>query len=244
MIKKNFLQLFCALLATSLMAGCASSQNGEVADPIEGVNRGIFAFNNVVDNALLEPVAKGYRAAVPKPARTGIRNVLHNLKSPTIVANGLLQGNVTMAANDMTRFLANTLLGLGGLIDIAGAEGVRYHEEDFGQTLAVWGAGNGPYLVLPLYGPSTLRDTAGLAVDSYTDPLNLWLRNTDRDGGYYGRMAVSAVDKREELLDVLSDLKKNSVDYYAAVRSAYVQRRQSLIHGQTASENQGYEDMP
>ena len=244
MAKKHFLQLFLALLTTTMVTACAGSQNGDVADPVEGLNRGIFAFNTAVDNAVLEPVAKGYRAAVPKPARTGIRNVLHNLKSPTIVANDLLQGNVTTAANDLTRFFANTLLGLGGLIDVAGSEGVKYHEEDFGQTLAVWGAGNGPYLVLPLYGPSTLRDTTGLAVDSYTDPLNMWLRNTDRDGAYYSRMAVSAVDKREELLDVLGDLKKNSVDYYAAVRSAYVQRRQSLINGQATVDGQNYEDMP
>lgn len=243
MYKKNVKSLLSALLVTTLLAGCATAPNAEVSDPIEGVNRGIFKFNNVVDNVILEPAAKGYKAAVPKRARVGVRNVLHNLKSPTIIANDVLQGNFTGAGNDLTRFLANTLLGFGGLVDVAGSEGVKYKEEDFGQTLAVWGAGNGPYLMLPLLGPSTLRDTTGLVVDSYTDPLNMWLKNTDRDGAFYTRVAVSTVDKREELLDVLADLKKNSVDHYAALRSAYVQRRAALVNDKAASE-QKYEDIP
>ncbi len=213
-----------------LLTACATgNQSDGVSDPIEGLNRGIFKFNDAVDTAVLKPVAEGYRAGVPKPARTGVRNALRNLKTPTLVANNLLQGDLSSACDGLTRFFANTLFGLGGTIDVAGAEGVTYKEEDFGQTLGVWGAGHGPYVVLPFFGPSSVRDTTGLVVDTYADPFRLWTSNTDRDALGYGRMALSAVDKREELLDVLADLKKNSIDYYAATKSAYIQRRETLV---------------
>lgn len=236
---KNILALAAA---TTLLAACSTAGTGEVADPIESVNRGIFKFNDVVDTAVLKPVAEGYRAGVPKPARVGVRNFLRNLKTPQLVANNLLQGDMNSAGDDVTRFFANTFFGLAGLVDVAGAENVKYKEEDFGQTLGAWGLSNGPYLVLPLFGPSTVRDTTGLIVDGYTDPVRLWLSNTDREGIYYGKVAVAAVDKREELLDVLADLKKNSIDYYAATKSAYIQRRAALV----ANEGNGTNvpDMP
>jgi len=227
----------------TLLSGCSSTNtNGDITDPIEGVNRGIFKFNDVVDTAIIKPVAEGYRAGVPKPARVGVRNVLRNLKSPTLVANDLLQGNLSSACDGVTRFFANTLFGLGGAIDVAGSEGLKYKEEDFGQTLGVWGVGTGPYLVLPLFGPSSARDTTGLAVDMYSDPVRLWLSNTDRDGISIARTVVSAIDKREELLDVLADLKKNSIDYYASVKSSYVQRRQNLVTNN--GQNGDLADMP
>ncbi len=191
---------------------------------------------------MLKPVAEGYRAGVPKPARVGVRNALRNLKSPQIVANDLLQGNVTAACDGLTRFLANTLFGLAGTIDVAGAEGVKYKEEDFGQTLGVWGAGTGPYVVLPFFGPSSVRDTAGLAVDIYSDPVRLTLENTDHYVASYTRSAISVVDRREELLDVLADLKKNSIDYYAAMKSTYVQRRIAQISNN--NQNADLPDMP
>ncbi len=224
----NLRLMVTVFAAAGLLTACASSSD-DVSDPLEGMNRGIFKFNDAVDTAVLEPVARGYRSAVPQPARTGVRNVLRNIKTPTNFANDLLQGDVTAAGDTLTRFFANTLFGLGGLVDVAGTEGVKYREEDFGQTLAVWGAGDGPYLVLPLLGPSNVRDTAGMVVDTYTDPVRLWLVNTDRDGWYYGRVVLASVDKREELLDVLSDLKKNSIDYYAAIRSSYTQRRAAMV---------------
>lgn len=223
------LVVLLSLFSLGVLSACASNEYGEVADPIEGVNRGIFKFNDTVDVAVMEPVARGYRAAVPQPARTGVRNVLRNMKTPTILANNVLQADAKGFGDTLTRFFANTLFGFGGLVDVAGQEGVGYREEDFGQTLGVWGAGHGPYLVLPLFGPSSVRDTTGMLVDGYTDPVRLWLVNTDRDGWYYGRVVVASVDKREELLDVLADLKKNSVDYYAAVRSSYIQRREAMV---------------
>lgn len=236
---------FIAFTAVGLLlTGCASTnKNGDgIADPIEKFNRGIFKFNDVVDTAVLKPVAEGYRAGVPKPARVGVRNALRNLKSPQIVANDLLQGNVTAACDGLTRFVANTLFGLAGTIDVAASEGVPYKEEDFGQTLGVWGAGTGPYVVLPLFGPSSVRDTAGLAVDLYADPVRLVLENTDHYVASYTRSTIAVIDKREELLDVVADLKKNSIDYYAATKSAYTQRRAAQISNN--SENAQLPDMP
>ncbi len=226
----------------ALLSGCSTFQQGDVSDPLEGLNRGIFKFNDVVDTAVLKPVAEGYRAGVPKPARVGVRNALRNLKTPMLVANDLLQGNISSACDSMTRFFANTLFGLGGTIDVAGAEGVKYKEEDFGQTIGAWGAGHGPYLVLPLFGPSSLRDATGLVVDTYSDPIRLWTANTDREGLALGRIAVAGIDKREELLDVLADLKKNSIDYYTATKSAYIQHREALVTNN--GQNGDLADMP
>lgn len=225
-----------AAVAVLALSGCASStmERGEISDPLEGMNRGIFAFNNVLDEAVMEPVARGYRSAVPQPARKGVRNFLRNLKSPLIIANNLLQGDVKGGADATTRMMANSLFGFAGLVDVAGNEGVKYQEEDFGQTLGKWGVGHGPYLVLPLFGPSSVRDTTGMIVDGYADPIRIWLTNTDQEGWYYARAGVSAVDRREELLDLLADLKKNSIDYYAAMKSTYGQRRQALLEDEDA----------
>lgn len=223
------LSLLVASFAVLGLSACASGPDGEIKDPIEGVNRGIFKFNDAVDTVVFKPVAKGYRKAVPQPARKGVRNFLHNLKSPQIIANNLLQGDLTGAGNSTTRMAANTLLGVGGIFDVAGSEGVKYEEEDFGQTLGVWGVGNSPYLVLPLLGPSSVRDTTGLLVDGYTDPVRLYLTNTHNEGWFYAKVGVATIDKREELLDLLDDLKKNSIDYYAALRSSYAQRREAQI---------------
>lgn len=221
--------------ASFLITGCAGS-GSDPTDPLEGLNRATFKFNDVVDTAVLEPTAKAYRDVVPQPARTGIRNVLTNLKSPTVIANNILQGDVTGAADATTRLVANSLLGLGGLVDVASMGGVKAEEEDFGQTLGAWGVGAGPYIVLPFMGPSNVRDVAGIVVDNYSDPLNLYLNNTDQDGWMYARVATATIDKREELLTILADLKKNSVDYYTAMKSSYNQRREALIRDNHADD--------
>jgi phospholipid-binding lipoprotein MlaA len=223
---------FLATLSVSLilLGACSTaSSQSDVSDPLEGFNRGVLKFNTAVDNVAIKPVAKAYRAVVPQPARTGVRNALRNLKTPQLLANDLLQGDLTGAANTTTRFVANTLFGLGGFIDIAGAEGVKYEEEDFGQTLGFWGVGHGAYVMLPLMGPSSLRDATGTLVDTYSDPIRLWSRNTDNEEVYYSRVGIATIDKREELLDVLDDLQKNSVDYYTALKSSYIQRRAALV---------------
>lgn len=201
---------------------------GAVSDPMEGLNRGVFKVNDALDRAILEPVARGYRTMTPEGVRLGVRNFLRNLRSPINFANQVLQGDLTGAGEQLLRTTVNTVFGIG-LFDVADSMGLAYEQEDFGQTLATWGIGDGPYIVAPILGPSNARDLVGVAVDTYADPIRLWLENTDRSHWYYTRVAANTIDAREELLDVVSDLRKNSIDYYAAVRSAYSQRREAMI---------------
>ncbi len=205
---------------------------GAVYDPLEEYNRKAFAVNDALDKALAEPIARGYRAVVPKPARNSLSNFLQNLRSPVNAANQLLQGDIEGMATDIARAVVNSIAGIGGLFDVAEYIGLEYEREDFGQTLAVWGVGHGPYIIVPLFGPSSLRDGTGILVDSYADPLRLYLHNTDQDEWYYARFAATAVTKREALLDVLDDLEKSSFDYYAALRSSYMQWREALVNDQ------------
>lgn len=231
--------------APFVLAGCAATRadgvqaSAEANDPLESYNRAMFAVNNGIDTVFLEPVARGYRAIVPKFVRTGVRNFLDNLHSPVNIANQVLQGDIEGAASDTSRMVINTTVGIGGVFDIAKETGLKRESEDFGQTMGSWGVGSGPYFVLPVVGPSSIRDTVGMVVDSYADPVRLYLHNTDNDEWYYARLGAIAVDRREELLDVLEDLQKNSLDYYAAVRSAYVQRRQALIDDQEPGTSSG-----
>ncbi len=243
MFKPKLRGLFLAGAAILALSACASGQDGEIRDPIEPVNRGIFKFNDVVDTYAIRPVAVAYRDTVPQPARTGVRNFLRNLKSPTNIANEILQGDAKGAGDATTRLFANTLFGVGGIFDVAGAEGVEYQDEDFGQTLGKWGVGNSPYLVLPILGSSSVRDATGTIVDAYADPLRIYLSNTDQMGWWYARVGVTAIDTREQLLTVLDDLKKNSIDYYAAVRSSYAQRREAQVRDQ-AAESAALPDIP
>lgn len=241
---KHVMMMTVCVLGLAL-TGCASSQQDalEVYDPLEGVNRATFAFNDALDRAVAQPVARGYRAVVPKPARTGVHNFLTNLKSPVNIGNQVLQGDVRGAANDVTRALVNTVFGIGGLIDIASDVGLEKEQEDFGQTLAVWGVDSGPYLVLPLLGPSNARDAVGGLVDAYADPLRIYLDNIDEEEWSYVRMGVSAISQRERLLDTLDDLRRNSFDYYVAIRSSYTQRRAALIRDENP-DNSYSADIP
>ena len=233
---RGFLGLAAAVL---LLSSCSHSMPGddpvmagdvEISDPFEGTNRAIFAFNKVVDDNVIHPVAKGYNAVLPKPVRTGVDNVLHNLKSPVTFANQALQGDVGGAANVLVRAVVNTLVGVGGIFDVAAAEGIPYEGEDFGQTMAKWGIGHGPYLVVPIIGPSSMRDYVGYAVDSFADPLRWYLFNVDKDEIYYGKVGVEYLALRASLVDTLEDLQKSSIDYYAATRSAYYQHREALVN--------------
>jgi phospholipid-binding lipoprotein MlaA len=236
---RNFggkLRMMAMIVACGLTLGaCATgSQQSNydgvgIEDPMEDLNRQVFAFNTAVDNIALKPVARGYRAIVPQPIRTGVRNFLNNLRSPIVFANQILQGDPDGAGNALTRAAINTTVGIGGLVDVAAHAGYKDEPEDFGQTLAVWGVPHGPYMVIPLLGPSSLRDGTGMLVDSFADPVRLYLFNTDREGWHYARIGMTVLDKREELLDALEDLEKNSFDYYAAMRSAYVQRRDAQV---------------
>lgn len=238
--KKSFL-IFLALSLIGITS-CASKTSesvlagdAEIQDPFENTNRAVFSFNTAVDKALIHPVAKGYNTVVPKPARTGVENVLRNLKSPVIFANQALQGDVTGAGTVLVRAVVNTLVGVGGLFDVAASEGIPYEAEDFGQTLAKWGVGHGPYLVVPIIGPSSLRDYVGYAVDSFADPLRWYLFNVDKEDIYYGKLGVEYLSLRASLVATLEELEKSSIDYYAATRSAYYQHREALINDQDSS---------
>lgn len=202
----------------------------DVNDPLEPVNRVIFEFNEIVYSALLTPVAETYNAVLPETMRLGISNVIDNLSSPVTFVNDLLQFEIHRALTTLARFLVNTVAGMGGMADVASSIGLEEHDEDFGQTLGVYGFGEGLYLVLPLLGPSNPRDAIGKhVVDPFFDPLGLYLTNTDRDAESFARTAVSAVDEFAGVVDELEQIKKTSVDYYAAIRSLYRQRRLAEI---------------
>ncbi len=234
----TILSLSAALLIT---AGCSSKDANEnliisgniaIEDPYEEYNRDVFEFNDALDEAILAPAARTYRDVVPEPAQDGLRNALRNLKSPINIANQVLQGDFEGTLTDVMRAMVNTTFGFLGIVDLAQSAGLEYEKEDFGQTLAVWGIDHGPYIVVPIIGPSSLRDHIGNAVDSIADPLRIYLFNIDEEGWSLARTGATLFDGRVQLLDILADLKKNSFDYYAAVRSSYYQRRQALVDDQ------------
>ncbi len=238
MDKKNLAKILLVGGTSLMLAACSTSsgyQEGSMTDPFEGTNRTIFAFNKAVDKAIIHPVVKGYRFIVPEPGRKGLRNFLRNLKSPITLANEVLQGDVDGAGKVVLRATVNSLLGIGGIFDLAGYEGYEYEQEDFGQTLGAWGVGHGPYLVLPILGPSSARDYAGYLVDSFADPIRWYLFNTDNEGWYYAKVGAEYLDLRESLVDVLEELERSSIDYYAAVRSTYYQRREALVRDEMAT---------
>jgi phospholipid-binding lipoprotein MlaA len=202
-----------------------------VNDPLESMNRMIFEFNEGLQDVLLRPIAKFYNANVNLTVRLGISNFLYNLSSPVIFANDLLQGEFERALTTFGRAFINTTIGIVGLADVASELGAERHNEDFGQTLAVYGVGEGFYLVLPIFGPSSPRDAIGkLVIDSYLDPLGLWLDNTDRQNIEYTLAGAEGLDEYAGIVDELNQVKKTSVDYYAAVRSLYRQKRKTEIH--------------
>ncbi len=217
----------------ALTAACATTPSGyREGDSLESFNRKMFSFNNAVDGAVLKPVAQGYRAVVPKPARTGVTNALDNVDEPLSFINALLQGKIKRAFRAVDRLAINSTYGFLGTTDRAAELGLERQEEDFGQTLAVWGVGSGPYIVLPILGPSSLRDAAGFGVDTVTDPWNrfqnrtLELSSTER----YGVTAGEVIELRARLIDTADPVLANALDPYATLKSAYVQSRLQEIH--------------
>ena len=200
----------------------------EVYDPFEGVNRAIFSFNNSADKVVLEPIAKGYKK-LPPPIQSGVGNFINNLKLPLAAVNQLLQGQGKNAMESTGRFLVNSTIGIFGLIDVADDIGLNQKEEDFGQTLATWGVGDGFYIVLPLFGPSNLRDTTGMLMAMMTDPINAYAASQGEAWAIPMRTAANAIDQRSQIIDEVNALRNNSVDYYAAVRSSYYQNRKAAI---------------
>lgn len=235
------------LAALMLVAGCASqpkpaadgwseSDDLEIAevdsdnDPLELLNRFTFSFNMALDTVIFQPVAAYYRFLFPVQVRDSVRNVFRNLRSPLILINDLLQGETERAETTLVRFIVNSTVGVLGLFDVAADLGHPYHDEDFGQTLAVHGMGEGFYLVLPVLGPSNPRDGAGLLVDLYLNPLTYAFDSVDADDWVVPRIAAEAIDKRSRNIEVIEDLRRDSIDFYARVRSLHRQSRTNEIN--------------
>lgn len=215
-------------LAVCLAApGVASAQTAQ-SDPWEGFNRDMYAVHEGVDQAVLEPVARGYRAITPRPLRTGVLNFLRNLKAPVIFANDVLQGEFGRAGTTVARFGVNTTIGIAGVFDPATSMGLERHDEDFGQTLAVWGVDSGPYIFVPLLGPTTVRDSFGRVVDVAFDPLT-WSEFDSVDDVRMGRGIVTGIATRELVLDTVEDIRRDSPDAYVTIRSSYGLLRDSAI---------------
>jgi phospholipid-binding lipoprotein MlaA len=206
-------------------------------DPFEGSNRFFFEVNQVLDDIFLRPVAIVYREVVPDFARDGVRNFMNNLNSPVIFSNDLLQGEGDRAGTTLLRFGINSTIGIGGLFDIAKELGHPYHDEDFGQTLAVWGVDEGPYFYFPLMGPSTARDFTGFVVDRGLDPLT-YVNWGDDDLEYVpiARTVLNVIDLRSRNIETLDDIERSSVDYYASIRSLYRQSRADSIRNGAPSQ--------
>lgn len=228
--------LAAVFAAAALLGGCATvPADGSAAaapratvphDPWEAFNRKVYAFNEAIDEAVLKPVAQAYRAAVPALVRQGVSNFFGNIGDLWSGANQLLQGKVQLGLEMGMRVAANTVFGIGGLLDPATEFGLVRRSEDFGQTLAVWGVGNGPYLVLPLLGPSTLRDTAALPLDRYATSQTRWIG----DAGEYWLASLQVVQLRTELLEATQLVDQASLDKYSFIRDAWLARRLDQIY--------------
>ena len=249
---KNLVSVLILSIMVVTMAGCAGSNNsgadetangatavsGDTAyyasptdgDPLEPFNRAVFQFNRYTDMLVIKPITQVYVNILPEFVRVGIHNFLTNLNTPVVLANELLQWDLNGANIVTQRFLINSTVGMGGLFDAAAHHGIdRPAAEDFGQTLGKWGIGQGPYIVLPLLGPSNLRDATGFVVDIFLDPVNWWGWNNDEEGVLYARTALRVVDARAGLLGPYDDLLEQSIDPYTTVKSAYIQNRAELI---------------
>lgn len=213
-----------AFVAVGLLAGCATSGNPK--DPIEGFNRAMFAFNEGLDAAIIKPVATGYESVLPSPIRTGVTNFFSNIEDLFIGVNNLFQGKVPQAFSDLGRVAINTTVGLLGVIDFASDAGLEKHDEDFGQTFGRWGVGNGAYVVIPVFGPRTARDTVGLVLDVAVDPVAQHNPVAPRNAA----IALRMVSDRANLLAADKVVEEAALDKYSYMRDAYLQRRRNLIY--------------
>ncbi|MGE0153328.1 MAG: VacJ family lipoprotein [Reyranellaceae bacterium] len=215
----------------------AREEAASINDPFEIPNRFVFAVNRTLDMALLRPAAVFYRDWAPAPVKRGTRNFLDNLNEPVTAFNEIFQGEPGRAGETLARFVINSTVGILGLFDVASEMGLPRTKEDFGQTLGVWTKDEhgGPYLMLPVLGPSNPRDAVGLVVDYFWDPFNIAIKRYDVEYLGWVRFGVDGVDSRSRSIEVLDDLERNSLDYYAAIRSAYRQRRAAEIRNDGAA---------
>src|SRR5882757_646654 len=227
MLKKRFARIALAVIVATTLSACVTlPRNSPRApqDPWESWNRGVYKLNDVLDRAVAKPVAQTYVKVVPATIRLGVSNFFANLNTPTVLVNDALQGKFLAAANDLGRFIVNSTVGIGGILDPATPSGLERNDEDFGQTLGKWGVHPGPFVELPILGPSDLRDAPARVVDTYTNPKqyikNTWVK--------YGLYLPELTDRRAALLP-LDETLKHTYDPYAFIRDAYLQRRAYLV---------------
>ncbi len=227
-----WLQALC-LVASVWLAPQTLAAAGTAAkdpDPWQGLNRPIHSFNRFLDRWILKPVAQGYDFIMPDPMQRGVSNAFDNIRTPWVAVNQFLQGKPRYGMSDLARFGVNTTLGLAGFVDVATKAGIGKHQEDFGQTLQVWGVARGPYFVMPLLGPSTVTDTIGFAVDTFFNPI----RYIEDDTTRYSLIALYIIDRRARLLEAESLI---SGDEYLFLRDAYLQSRQFLVDDGVVEED-------
>lgn len=243
--------IFKIALLSCLLTGCVTTVPpseqplNDENDPFEPVNRAVFSFNDTLDTYLLRPVAKGYRTITPEFVRDSISNFFATLNQPAYLMNALLQGQVKDAGSILGRTGINLTFGFFGLFDVASEAGIPNPENDFGQTLAKWGwREGGPFLMLPFWGPSNVRDAIGFGVDVTADPVYWRLHHAKERALIYGGYALDNLQKRESILDLTDNLKSSATDYYAAMRTMYRQNRQKKINQvlpETAEDTKAYE---
>jgi len=243
MNKSAYTRLAAIATTSALVAGCAAPQNPDPRDPWEGFNRGVYKFNDTVDRALLKPVSQAYVFVTPEPVRDCVHNIFSNAGEVWSAANSFLQGRGHDFVNTLGRFMFNTTMGIGGCFDVASANGARKIPNDFGTTLGVWGLGQGPYVVLPLLGASTVRDTVGLAGDVTGNPLGMTrIDNVPLRNSLWG---LRVVDTRASMLDTTKMIDRVALDPYSFIRDAYLQRRAAMVLGSRATDESNlpkYED--
>lgn len=225
--KNRLIVSLLPLLLSFFISSCASVSAPDKRDPWESYNRSIYSFNDTFDKAIARPVAETYKNITPDFIETGVSNFFSNLNEVSVITNDILQFKIGQALSDLARFVANSTIGVLGLFDVATPMGLPKHNEDFGQTLAVWGINDGPYFVLPFLGPSTVRDSAGLVVDSYyLNPITY----IEDDEARWGVIALRAIDTRAGLLEETRLMEKSGIDPYVFMRNAYFQIRLNQIH--------------
>lgn len=231
-------RVFLGALFFMALQGCATVKSADSRDPWESMNRSVYIFNDAVDTIAIKPIARVYDNVVPKLVQTGVHNFFGNLGDVWSMANSALQLKGQHAAESFMRVSVNTVFGLGGVLDIASEMRLERHKEDFGQTLGFWGIKSGPYVVLPIFGPSTLRDTVAFPVDYKGDPI----RQINDDATRYGLVTLRVTDIRSGLLQAVDTLKEASLDPYTFVRDAYLQKRQNDVYDGNPPSDFDYSD--
>lgn len=247
-------RLALAIVVMAALSACATRPTDPVAlaafqennDRLEPFNRSMMKVDDGLRKVLVRPVLSTYRAVVPEPGRRGVLNFMHNLHSPVTFVHDVLQGQARRAGETLSRLAVNSTIGFLGFFDVAAKLGIPYHYEDFGQTLATWGIGEGSYIYVPLLGPGTIRDGLGLAVDTFlVDPIAWYDRGRHSEAWIaWADLGVLYVSTMDDNIDALDELKKSSIDYYAALRSAYRQQRGSQIRNGAPAPLEDFDDAP